>query len=93
MSAAVNDLVARQVAARVDVVSDGETRKISDATCIRHRLTGFGIGIVPRAVPRDLDDFPECQCACTVTPALRAACASALSAVGKAAPRSTASRR
>ena len=59
MSAAVHDVVARQVAARVDVVSDGETSKISYATYIRHRLTGFEIGVMPRAVPRDLDDFPD----------------------------------
>ena len=59
MSAAVRDVVAKQVAARVDVVSDGETSKISYATYIRHRLTGFEIGVMPRAVPRDLDDFPD----------------------------------
>jgi 5-methyltetrahydropteroyltriglutamate--homocysteine methyltransferase len=43
----------------VDVVSDGEMSKISYATYIRHRLTGFEIGEMPRATPRDLDDFPE----------------------------------
>ncbi|MFM1989021.1 MAG: hypothetical protein RJA99_1978 [Pseudomonadota bacterium] len=59
MSEAVRDVVAKQVAARVDVVSDGETSKISYATYIRHRLTGFEIGVMPRAVPRDLDDFPD----------------------------------
>jgi 5-methyltetrahydropteroyltriglutamate--homocysteine methyltransferase len=59
MSAAVHDVVARQKAARVDVVSDGETSKISYATYIRHRLTGFEIGVIPRAVPKDLDDFPD----------------------------------
>lgn len=59
MKDAVRDVVARQVAARVDVVSDGETSKISYATYIRHRLTGFELGVLPRAVPRDLDDFPD----------------------------------
>ena len=48
-----------QVKAQVDVVSDGEMSKISYATYIRHRLSGFEIGEMPRAVPRDLDDFPE----------------------------------
>jgi 5-methyltetrahydropteroyltriglutamate--homocysteine methyltransferase len=43
----------------VDVVSDGEMSKISYATYIRHRLSGFEIGEMPRATPRDLDDFPE----------------------------------
>lgn len=52
-------VVAKQVEAQVDVVSDGEMSKISYATYIRHRLTGFEIGEMPRATPRDLDDFPE----------------------------------
>jgi len=58
MRAAVADAVSKQVAAGVDVVSDGETSKISYATYIRHRLTGFEIGAAPRQVPSDLDDFP-----------------------------------
>jgi len=59
MQSEVNDVVARQVQARVDVVSDGEMSKISYATYIRHRLTGFELGEMPRAVPLDLDDFPQ----------------------------------
>ena len=59
MSAEVDAVVRRQVEARVDVVSDGEMSKISYATYIRHRLTGFEIGEMPRATPADLDDFPE----------------------------------
>jgi 5-methyltetrahydropteroyltriglutamate--homocysteine methyltransferase len=59
MSAEVAAVVQRQVKAQVDVVSDGEMSKISYATYIRHRLSGFEIGEMPRAVPRDLDDFPE----------------------------------
>lgn len=59
MQAAVSDAVARQVKAGVDIVSDGEMSKISYATYIRHRLTGFEIGDVPRATPRDLDDYPD----------------------------------
>ena len=38
---AVDDSVARQVAAGVDVVSDGEMSKISYATYIKDRITGF----------------------------------------------------
>jgi 5-methyltetrahydropteroyltriglutamate--homocysteine methyltransferase len=45
--------------AGIDVVSDGEMSKISYATYIRHRLTGFEPGNVPRATPADLDDYPE----------------------------------
>jgi 5-methyltetrahydropteroyltriglutamate--homocysteine methyltransferase len=59
MQAAVSDVVAKQVAAGVDAVSDGEMSKISYATYIRHRLTGFQIGEMPRATPKDLDDFPS----------------------------------
>ena len=55
----VTAVVGQQVAAQVDVVSDGEMSKISYATYIRHRLTGFEIGEMPRASPRDLDDFPD----------------------------------
>jgi 5-methyltetrahydropteroyltriglutamate--homocysteine methyltransferase len=59
MRDAVSEVVAKQVASGVDIVSDGEMSKISYATYIRHRLTGFEIGEMPRAVPRDLDDFPD----------------------------------
>lgn len=59
MAAEVADVVGRQAASRVDVVSDGEMSKISYATYIRHRLTGFELGEMPRATPRDLDDFPD----------------------------------
>jgi len=55
---AVADVVARQAKAGVDIVSDGEMGKISYATYIRHRLTGFE-GDSPRPTPQDLDDFPE----------------------------------
>lgn len=59
MQTAVSEIVGKQQAAGVDVVSDGEMSKISYATYIRHRLTGFEIGAAPRATPKDLDDFPE----------------------------------
>ncbi|UCH25680.1 MAG: cobalamin-independent methionine synthase II family protein [Trueperaceae bacterium] len=58
MKRAVAETVSKQVAAGVDVVSDGEMSKISYATYIRHRLSGFEIGEVPRATPKDLDEFP-----------------------------------
>jgi 5-methyltetrahydropteroyltriglutamate--homocysteine methyltransferase len=57
IAAAVRAAVARQRAAGIDVVSDGEMSKISYATYIRHRLTGFD-GDSPRRVPQDLDDYP-----------------------------------
>lgn len=58
MRHAVADAVQNQAEAGVDIVSDGEMSKISYATYIRHRLTGFE-GDSPRPTPQDLDDFPE----------------------------------
>lgn len=58
MARAVQEVVEKQVKAGVDIVSDGEMSKISYATYIRHRLTGFEIADAPRATPKDLDDFP-----------------------------------
>lgn len=58
MTRAVREVAAKQVASGVDIISDGEMSKISYATYIRHRLTGFEIAEVPRATPRDLDEFP-----------------------------------
>ena len=54
----VNDAVRRQEDAGLDIVSDGEMSKISYATYIRHRLTGFD-GDSARPTPQDLDDFPR----------------------------------
>ncbi|HEX8508688.1 MAG TPA: cobalamin-independent methionine synthase II family protein [Propionibacteriaceae bacterium] len=55
---AVDEVVARQVAAGVDVVSDGEMSKISYATYIKDRITGFA-GDSPRRAPADLEAFPS----------------------------------
>jgi 5-methyltetrahydropteroyltriglutamate--homocysteine methyltransferase len=55
---AVRDRVRHQVDAGVDWVSDGEMSKIGYATYIRHRLSGFELGDVPRATPADLDAYP-----------------------------------
>src|SRR5579871_6259119 len=59
MRRAISDALRQQCEAGIDVVSDGEMSKISYATYIRHRLTGFEPGNVPRATPQDLDDYPE----------------------------------
>ena len=58
MRRGVAAIVNQQSGAGVDIVSDGETSKISYATYIRHRLTGFE-GDSARPTPQDLDDFPE----------------------------------
>ena len=57
MLAAVDAVVARQVAAGIDLVSDGEMSKISYATYIKDRVTGFD-GDSPRTPPADLEEFP-----------------------------------
>ncbi len=57
IAAAVRAVVARQVAAGVDLVSDGEMSKISYATYIKDRITGFA-GDSPRQPPKDLEEFP-----------------------------------
>jgi 5-methyltetrahydropteroyltriglutamate--homocysteine methyltransferase len=56
---AVSDRVQHQVDAGIDLVSDGEMSKIGYATYIRHRLSGFEVGDVPRATPADLDAYPR----------------------------------
>jgi 5-methyltetrahydropteroyltriglutamate--homocysteine methyltransferase len=58
MRAAVDAVVARQLRAGVDIVSDGETSKISYATYIKDRLSGFA-GDHPRQVAVDLQPYPE----------------------------------
>jgi 5-methyltetrahydropteroyltriglutamate--homocysteine methyltransferase len=58
MHDAVAQAVDLQIQSGIDVVSDGEMSKISYATYIRHRLTGFE-GDSARPTPQDLDDVPE----------------------------------
>lgn len=57
MTAAVSETVHKQVEAGVDIVSDGETSKISYATYVKDRYTGFA-GDSPRNAPGDLKLFP-----------------------------------
>ena len=58
MRRGVSEAVRLQQAAGIDIVSDGETSKISYATYIRHRLTGFE-GDSPRPTPQDIDELPD----------------------------------
>ncbi len=58
MTDAVSETVRRQVEAGVDIVSDGETSKISYATYVKDRYTGFS-GDSPRNAPADLKMFPS----------------------------------
>ena len=58
MAEAVDETVRRQVEAGIDIVSDGETSKISYATYVKDRYTGFA-GDSPRNAPADLKMFPS----------------------------------
>jgi 5-methyltetrahydropteroyltriglutamate--homocysteine methyltransferase len=58
MTEAVDETVRKQVEAGVDIVSDGETSKISYATYVKDRYTGFS-GDSPRNPPADLTLFPS----------------------------------
>jgi 5-methyltetrahydropteroyltriglutamate--homocysteine methyltransferase len=55
---AVRDVVRRQRDVGIDVVSDGEMSKISYATYVAERLSGFD-GDTPREPGQDLLDFPR----------------------------------
>lgn len=58
--AAVREVVQRQVAARIDIISDGEMGKPGFAHYVKDRLTGFqGQAAARPFAPRDLRDFPE----------------------------------
>ncbi len=57
MTEAVDETVRRQVASGIDIVSDGETSKISYATYVKDRYTGFS-GDSDRNAPADLKMFP-----------------------------------
>lgn len=73
---AVDAVVAKQVATGVDLVSDGEMSKISYATYIKDRITGFD-GDSERSPPSDLEEFPgflERQAKSGGTPTYRRPC-------------------
>src|ERR1700730_15961051 len=60
---AVRDMVRRQVAAGLDVVTDGEQGKVSFLTYVKERLAGFdqmeGETLLPPSWQREIEDFPE----------------------------------
>ena len=60
---AVSDVVRRQAAAGLDVVTDGEQGKVSFLTYVKERLSGFdqveGETLLPPSWQREIDDFPE----------------------------------
>ncbi len=58
MRAGVAEVVAKQNAVGIDIVSDGETSKVGYATYIKDRLSGFD-GHYPRPPHLDLQPYPE----------------------------------
>ncbi|MEM1065582.1 MAG: cobalamin-independent methionine synthase II family protein [Pseudomonadota bacterium] len=58
MAEAAGETVRRQVNAGINIVSDGETSKISYATYVKDRYTGFA-GDSPRNAPADLKLYPS----------------------------------
>ena len=58
-ASATTAVIARQKEVGIDIPSDGETSKISYATYIGKRISGFGGESTPRTPPSDLEDFPE----------------------------------
>ena len=60
---AVRDVVRRQVAAGLDVVTDGEQGKVSFLAYVKERLAGFdqveGERLLPPSWQKEIDDFPE----------------------------------
>lgn len=73
VAVAVDQCVARQVDVGIDLVSDGEMSKISYATYIKDRISGFE-GDSPRRAPADLEMYPgflERQASSGGTPSYR----------------------
>ncbi len=58
LSKAVGECVRSQLDAGIDIVSDGEMSKISYATYIKDRISGFD-GDSPRRAPADLERYPK----------------------------------
>ena len=58
IAAHVDDCVEKQLTAGIDIASDGETSKISYATYVKDRYTGFS-GDSERNAPSDLKLFPD----------------------------------
>jgi 5-methyltetrahydropteroyltriglutamate--homocysteine methyltransferase len=54
---AVADVVAAQIAAGIDIISDGEQPRVGFSMYVPLRMQGFG-GETKRPTPRDIDDFP-----------------------------------
>jgi 5-methyltetrahydropteroyltriglutamate--homocysteine methyltransferase len=92
---AVDEAVARQVKAGVDVVNDGEWPKPSYATYIKDRLNGFG-GTGNAFAFQDIEDYPRTKARVFADPGRKhrktPACNSAISVKDVATPVADATR-
>jgi 5-methyltetrahydropteroyltriglutamate--homocysteine methyltransferase len=59
VDSAVDEIVAKQIAAGLDLISDGEQSKPDYSTYIKHRLAGFSGEMEQLPQSRDARDFPE----------------------------------
>ena len=93
--AGVEDVVARQVKAGVDIVNDGEWGKPSYATYVKDRLHGFG-GTGNAFVFQDIEDFPQTKARVFADPGRKhrktPACNGPISAIDTNAARGDAER-
>jgi 5-methyltetrahydropteroyltriglutamate--homocysteine methyltransferase len=94
--AAVDEAVARQVAAGIDIVNDGEWGKPSYATYIKDRLNGFGGATTPAYVFQDIEALPQTKARVAGDPGRKhrkaPACNAAISVRDVEAPRRDAER-
>ncbi len=58
IEAGIDGVVREQIAAGIDIISDGEQSRPGFSTYITRRMDGFG-GESKRPVPRDIEDFPH----------------------------------
>ena len=91
----VDDAVARQVKAGIDIVNDGEWGKPSYATYIKDRLTGFG-GTGNTYVFQDVEAFPSTKARVLADPGRKhrraPACNAPISVLDMEAPKRDAQR-
>lgn len=59
ISEAVRTVVRRQAEVGIDIGNDGEQSRLAYSVDVTNRLSGFGDDFVDRALPSDLEDFPE----------------------------------
>jgi 5-methyltetrahydropteroyltriglutamate--homocysteine methyltransferase len=93
---AVDEAVARQTKAGIDIVNDGEWGKPSYATYIKDRLNGFGGNAIPTYVFQDIEALPQTKARVAADPGRKhrkaPACNAAISVRDVEAPRKDAER-